>query len=135
MIKKAAVIGAGSWGTAVSIAIADRGLSVTTYGKDPKLVEEINRDHCNSKYLPGISLPENIRATNRLEDVADSPVIFLVVPSQVTRSVLEQLREIGVPKETIIVSCSKGIDPSSGKLMHPVRAMPRKSPERNRLLP
>lgn len=118
MIKKAAVIGAGSWGTAVSIAIADRGLSVTTYGKDPKLVEEINRDHCNSKYLPGISLPENIRATNHLEDVADSPVIFLVVPSQVTRSVLEQLREIGIPKETIIVSCSKGIDPSSGKLMH-----------------
>ncbi len=118
MIEKAAVIGAGSWGTAISIAIADRGLAVTTYGKDPDLIAGINQDHINSKYLPGIELPENIQGTTDLAEAADNPAIFLVVPSQVTRSVLEQLMEVGVSKDSIIVSCSKGLDPSSGKLMH-----------------
>ena len=118
MTTKAAVLGAGSWGTALSIALADRGLEVVLYGNEPAVSDEINSDHRNSRYLPEIVLPDSIRATVEIAEVHDAPMILVVVPSQVARSVLGQLREIGIPPSTVIVSCTKGIDPGTGKLMH-----------------
>jgi len=116
--ENAAVLGSGSWGTALSIALADRGREVLLYGNDPVMRDEINNDHRNSKYLPGTVLPDAVRATVDIADLREMPVILLVVPSQVARLVLGQLAGVGIPKETIIVSCTKGIDPGSGKLMH-----------------
>lgn len=118
MTTKAAVLGAGSWGTALSIALADRGLDVVLYGNEPAVSDEINSDHRNSRYLPEIVLPDSIRATVEIAEVRDAPMILVVVPSQVARSVLGQLREAGVPPSTVLVNCTKGIDPGSGKLMH-----------------
>ncbi len=118
MISKAAVLGAGSWGTALSIALADRGLDVTLYGNEASIRDEINREHRNSHYLPGIELPTNIHATTDMSEVGEAGLILMVVPSQVARSVLAQLASIGIPESTILVTCTKGIDPESGKLMH-----------------
>ncbi|MEX2578331.1 MAG: NAD(P)H-dependent glycerol-3-phosphate dehydrogenase [Verrucomicrobiales bacterium] len=118
MIQQAAVLGAGSWGTALSLALADRGVEVTLYGNDPVVRDDINGNRRNSKYLPEIDLPDGIAATVDMADVADKPLILLVVPSQAARVVLTQLSEVGVPKDSIILSCTKGIDRQNGQLMH-----------------
>jgi glycerol-3-phosphate dehydrogenase (NAD(P)+) len=118
MTEKAAVLGSGSWGTALSIALADSGREVLLYGNDPVIRDEINREHRNSKYLPGIILPDSISATIDINDLREMPVILLVVPSQVARLVLGELGAAGIGTETIIVNCTKGIDPGTGKLMH-----------------
>ena len=96
MIKKAAVLGAGSWGTALSIALGERGLDVTLFGNEAEIAEEINTRHRNEKYLPGVSLPENVSATLDIAQLIDCPLILLVVPSKVARLVLGQLRDAGL---------------------------------------
>lgn len=118
MIANAAVLGAGSWGTALSIALAERGLDVVLYGNEPSVCDEINASHRNSRYLPDIELPPTIRCTTEIAEAANAPLILLVVPSQVARTVLGVLREAGPPSSAILVNCTKGIDPGSGKLMH-----------------
>lgn len=118
MNEHAAILGSGSWGTALSIALAESGREVLVYGNDPAIRDEINREHRNSKYLPDAVLSASIRATVDLADLRDMPVILLVLPSQVARLVLSQLAEVGISTESIIVSCTKGIDRDTGKLMH-----------------
>lgn len=117
MIKEAAVIGSGSWGTALGVVLADRGLDVTMYARNQEHVDDINNNAKNSYYLPNIELPANISATSDLADVVDKPLILLVVPSQVATKVLLELKDQGLTDETIILTCNKGIDPDSGELM------------------
>ncbi|MEO0416461.1 MAG: hypothetical protein AAF226_16065 [Verrucomicrobiota bacterium] len=111
-------MGAGSWGTALSVAVADRGLEVTLYGNEDDVRDDINANNQNSKYLPGVDLPTNIGATTDISEIINAPLILMVVPSQVARLVLTQLKEAGVSEDTIILSCTKGIDPNSMMLMH-----------------
>ena len=118
MIEQAAILGAGSWGTALGVVLADRGLDVTLLGHKEDRIAEINEESTNSYYLPGAELPRKISATTSIEEIADSPLILLVVPSQVAREVLGDLRKAKISKDTIILTCSKGIDPKSGQLMH-----------------
>ncbi|MEM6917049.1 MAG: NAD(P)H-dependent glycerol-3-phosphate dehydrogenase, partial [Verrucomicrobiota bacterium] len=117
-MEKAAVLGAGSWGTALALTLADRGLDVLLYGNEPEVAEDVNSNHRNSKYLPEIELPELIRGSTDISEVAGRPIILLVVPSQVARIVLKQLAEVGITKDTLLVNCTKGIDPEDGSLMH-----------------
>jgi len=117
-IQSAAVLGAGSWGTALAIALADRGLDVAILGNEPSVVEEINRNHRNAGYLPGVELSSSIVATLDYAEVAKHPLILVVVPSQVARIVLERLSREAVGEDAILVNCAKGIDPGCGKLMH-----------------
>ncbi|MEM9283859.1 MAG: NAD(P)H-dependent glycerol-3-phosphate dehydrogenase [Verrucomicrobiota bacterium] len=118
MIKNATVLGAGSWGTALALVLADRGIDVLLFGNEPEVSDEINSQHTNGKYLPGISLPDNISGTVRIEEVTSSELVLLVIPSQVARVVLEQLQETGLDPSTLIISCTKGLDPSTGHLMN-----------------
>ncbi len=118
MIENAAVLGAGSWGTALALALADRKLDVLLYGNEPTVADEINTQHRNSKYLGDISLPENIVGSVSIEEAASKQLILLVVPSQVARIVLSQLADCSISPETLIVSCTKGLDPDHGSLMH-----------------
>lgn len=117
MNTNAAVLGAGSWGTALSVALADRGYGVILYGNDAAVRDDINSNHRNSAYLPDVDLPSAIRASTEIGDLCDASLILLVVPSQVARLVLSQLQEAGIAASTLIVSCVKGLDPTSGKLM------------------
>lgn len=118
MIERAAVIGAGSWGTALSIALGERGLDVVLFGNEPDVVDEINIRHSNERYLPGVRLPGSVRGTLDLREAAACPLILLVVPSRVARTVLGQVRDAGVPRDTILLTCTKGLDPDTGQLMH-----------------
>jgi len=118
MIENAAVLGAGSWGTALAIALSDNDFDVILYGNDENVRDEINTSHTNKRYLPDIELPKNIIGSTDISEAANREMILLVVPSQVARIVLKQLAEAGPSKETIIVSCTKGLDPETGELMH-----------------
>jgi len=121
-LSHAAVLGAGSWGTGLSIALADRGLDVLLFGNEIGICDDINLRHRNERYLPGNELSEKIRATINLSEVANAPLILLVLPSQVARSVLANLAKIGLPEESILLSCTKGLDPEKGILMHQLLA-------------
>jgi len=118
MIETAAVLGAGSWGTALSVALADRGIRPVLYGNDEAARDDINRNHRNARYLPDLELPPSVTASTDIAAAADEPLVLLVVPSQAARPVLSQLAEVGIDSDALIISCTKGLDPQTGCLMH-----------------
>jgi glycerol-3-phosphate dehydrogenase (NAD(P)+) len=90
----AAVIGAGSWGTAFASLLARVGHDVVLWARDPELAREIAATHENVRYLTGIPLPrENLTISADLRAVRNRDVIFLVVPSFAFREVARRLRE------------------------------------------
>lgn len=112
-MEKIAVLGAGSWGTALSIVLADNGHDVRLWGHRKELVEEINKTKKNEKYLPDIELPELITAYTDLEQcVSDVQTIVLAVPTKAIREVLGKVSE-AVPEPLTIVHVSKGIEPDT----------------------
>src|SRR5580658_4428458 len=91
MLDKVAVIGAGSWGTTVA-AIASRSAPTVLWARRAPLGEVIDRRHENPDYLPGSTLPEDLRATSSLEQaVAGAALIVMAVPSHGFRAVLADL--------------------------------------------
>lgn len=104
------VVGAGSWGTALAIALAPRFEHVELWGRDAALVAAINRERENARYLAGFPLPANVQATTSLESAAD--FVLNVVPSQHTRQVFSGFR---INAGAQLVSASKGIE--KGTLM------------------
>ncbi|MFG6494380.1 NAD(P)H-dependent glycerol-3-phosphate dehydrogenase [Fictibacillus sp. UD] len=110
-----AVLGAGSWGTALAIVLADNGHDVRLWGRREEQVVEINKEHRNEKYLPGVELPENIKATTQLEEcVKDADTIVLVTPTKAMRDVLNLLKN-NLASPVTIVHASKGIEPGTYK--------------------
>lgn len=70
-MSKAAVLGAGSWGTALAKVMAEAGTEVTMWARRKEVADRINATHENGDYLPGIALPESIRATDRHEEAME----------------------------------------------------------------
>jgi glycerol-3-phosphate dehydrogenase (NAD(P)+) len=111
---KVAVIGAGSWGTAVA-AIATTNAETVLWARRPELAESINSAHENATYLPGVGLPDGLHATASLSDACgDADVVVFAVPSHGFRQVLVDARpDLG--RRAVVVSLSKGIE--QGTLM------------------
>ncbi|HZG70321.1 MAG TPA: NAD(P)H-dependent glycerol-3-phosphate dehydrogenase [Chondromyces sp.] len=108
-----AVIGAGSWGTALAMVLADNGHEVRLWGKNEKQIEEINMKRTNEKYLPGIKLPDNICGLSDLPSaLKEVETIILAVPTKAIREVIGKIREFQQEPLTI-VHVSKGIEPDS----------------------
>ncbi|MGI9240177.1 MAG: NAD(P)H-dependent glycerol-3-phosphate dehydrogenase [Verrucomicrobiales bacterium] len=123
MIDRACVIGGGSWGTALAATLAKRGIDVTLWARDAETVAEINSEHLNSRYLPGVELPDSLRASDDLgSSIAGCGLILFVVPSGAMRSTVEQVAEIGVPEGAVLVSCTKGVERSTGNRMSEIIA-------------
>lgn len=118
-MKKAGIVGAGAWGTALSTVCCRAGLETVIWAFEEEVVNDINRAHENKVYLEGVTLDEKIRATGGLADLHDCDFLLLVVPTQFTRNVIEDLAK-GLPKATPLVICSKGIEIKSGKLLSEV---------------
>jgi glycerol-3-phosphate dehydrogenase (NAD(P)+) len=117
MNARVAVIGAGSWGTALANLLADNGNDVTVWSFEADVADSINRLHENTKYMKGIPLEPQLRATQILsEAVSGADVVLNVTPSQHVRGVLRDAAQYTSP-ETLIVSASKGIETSSLKTM------------------
>jgi glycerol-3-phosphate dehydrogenase (NAD(P)+) len=113
--EKIAVIGAGSWGTALAHRLAENGHDVCLWAYEPELVQEINESHTNSMFLPGVALHSSIRGSGDLaEAVTGRGIVLLVTPVQVMAGVLKQLAGHLEP-ETLIANASKGIELASLK--------------------
>lgn len=109
-IERIAVIGGGSWGTALAGRLAANGNDTLLWAYEPELVAEINSSHTNSAYLPGINLPPALACTGDLaEAVRGRGIVLLVTPVQVMRGVLKQLAPY-IGADTIIANASKGIE-------------------------
>jgi len=110
-----AVLGSGSWGTALAIVLADNGHSVKLWSRRKEQVDEINTLHVNRRYLSNIKLPEHIRAVNQLDEAVNQVrTVLLVTPTSSMRDVLAQLRS-HLKEPVTIVHASKGIEPRTSK--------------------
>ncbi|PRO66800.1 NAD(P)H-dependent glycerol-3-phosphate dehydrogenase [Alkalicoccus urumqiensis] len=112
-MKQTAVIGAGSWGTALALVLADNGLEVDLWARSEKQAEAMHSSRRNMRYLPGVELPEQIKPTASLETaVKDKDMIVLVVPTKAVREVLPALRPL-LKEGAVIAHASKGIEPET----------------------
>ena len=108
--ERVAVIGAGSWGTALVKPLSDQGHDVTLWGHRKDHIEAVIRDRENKTYLPGFLLQENVRPVADLEEAVNGAnFIVMVVPSHVYREVFRQLCPY-INKGATIVSAAKGIE-------------------------
>ncbi|MBD9370513.1 NAD(P)H-dependent glycerol-3-phosphate dehydrogenase [Xanthomonas sp. XNM01] len=115
-----AVLGAGSWGTALATLTARNGHSTTLWGRDPAMVEAIDRDHRNPRYLPDIPLPDSLRATTDLAAaVRDAGWVLVVVPSHAFTETLKLLAPL-LPAGAGVAWATKGFEPGSGRFLHEV---------------
>ncbi len=113
---KIGVIGAGAWGTALALAAAQAGRSVTLWAREQEVVGAIARSAENTVFLPGVKLPASIQATGDLAAAAHADALLIVVPAQHLRASLKSLAGHAA-RGTPLVLCAKGIERGSGKLM------------------
>ena len=119
-MTRAAVLGAGSWGTTFAKVLADAGCDVVLHARRPELAKAITEDAENREYLPGVRLPERLRATaDPAEALLDAEVVVLAVPSQSLRENLGAWRDL-LPPDATLLSLMKGIELGSTKRMSEV---------------
>ncbi|MCO7176761.1 NAD(P)H-dependent glycerol-3-phosphate dehydrogenase [Sporolactobacillus kofuensis] len=119
-MKKIAVLGAGSWGTALSMVLADNGHQVALWSHRKMQADEISEKHTNEKYLPGVTLSEHIVGTDNLQAALDrAAAVVLVVPAKAMRDVLKQINHC-LKQPLLFIHGVKGIEPGSFKRMSEV---------------
>jgi glycerol-3-phosphate dehydrogenase (NAD(P)+) len=119
-VSKVAVMGGGSFGTAIGSVMADAGQDVLIWTIEPEVVEEINTRHTNEKYHPGVSLPESVRATgDETEAISGADIIVLAIPAQLVGENLRRWQPMfsGSP---LVVSVMKGIELGTRRRMSQV---------------
>jgi len=117
-----AVLGAGSWGTALAALIVRNGIRTTLWGRDTVVLAAINAHHENPRYLPGISLPEALQASVDLAEVVGKADLLLVsVPSHAFTQTLHQIAPLR-PAHAGVAWATKGFEPGSGRFLHEVAA-------------
>jgi glycerol-3-phosphate dehydrogenase (NAD(P)+) len=110
------IIGGGAWGTALGLVAVRAGATVRLWVREPELVEAINVRHENPLYLPGIALDPALVATGDLAAAGAAATVLLVVPAQHLASVAGDLKP-ALGGDAVLVSCAKGIETGSGRLM------------------
>ncbi|MFJ5110719.1 NAD(P)H-dependent glycerol-3-phosphate dehydrogenase [Streptomyces sp. NPDC088551] len=119
-MTRVAVFGAGSWGTAFAMVLADAGCDVTVWGRRQEVVEAINTSRANPDYLPGFELPAGVRATTDPAEAArGAEFTVLTVPSQTLRGNLAEWAPV-LPADTVLVSLMKGVELGTAKRMSEV---------------
>jgi len=115
-----AVIGAGSWGTAMALMMANHGHQVTLWGHDPAHVERLSKDHGNERFLPGFTFPDSLTVSGDLQQIlADHDTLMLAVPSHAFRETLLKCKPYLQP-DPLISWITKGFETNSGLLTHEV---------------
>lgn len=112
-----AVIGAGSWGTALAATLARSGTSVRLWGRDAAVISDIISRRENTRHLPDVQLPSKLHGAKEMRDALDgADAALIVVPSRSVRSVARQMAKFA-PANMPIAVCAKGIEPETGLLM------------------
>ena len=118
--KAIAVLGAGSWGTALAIHLARSGNAVTLWGNEPEHIELLSLERKNQQFLPDILFPDNLHLNGQIEDVlATSELLLIVIPSYAFRPFLSKHSAL-ITAQHSIVWASKGLEENSAKLLHQV---------------
>ncbi|MGI6684826.1 MAG: NAD(P)H-dependent glycerol-3-phosphate dehydrogenase [Bacillota bacterium] len=111
--QRIAVLGAGSWGTALANLLANNGYHVTLWARNPELCETIANIKENPKYLPGVVLSEKLMVRHNLEEtLSEHNIILLAVPSHSVREMAKKINP-HVHPDTIIINSAKGFEPES----------------------
>lgn len=119
-MTRVAVFGAGSWGTAFSLVLADCGNDVTLWARRAELSEQINKERVNSDYLPDIELPDTVRSTHDpAEALSGATLVVIAIPSQSLRSNLQHWAD-AIPADATILSLVKGVENRTAKRMSEV---------------
>ncbi|MFT4413108.1 NAD(P)H-dependent glycerol-3-phosphate dehydrogenase [Fredinandcohnia humi] len=114
-MERITVVGAGSWGTALALVLADNDHEVRLWGHRKEQIDEINTYHTNTKYVPSIGLPKSIKGYTDLHAaLADVETIILAVPTKAIREVLQNINNATKDPLTV-VHVSKGIEPDTLK--------------------
>ncbi len=123
------VIGGGAWGTALALVAAQAGRKTLIWAREPDVVDSINRDHENPRFLGGVALPATVRATADLGEAAGAEALLLVAPAQHLRETLAVLAPV-LRDGTPLMLCAKGIERGSGLLLTEVlrEAAPKAEP-------
>lgn len=122
MTAQVTVLGAGAWGTALAIQLARRGADTCLWGHRREHLAELEKSRVNSRYLPDIPLPEDLRLETDLERALDKArYVLVVVPSKAFRKTLEALAPL---TDAPVFWATKGLDPDAGRPLHePARAI------------
>lgn len=121
-VRSAAVLGTGSWGTTFATVLAHAGREVTLWGRSAEICAQINEQHRNEAYLPGIPLPASIGASTDLGAViASADLVAVAIPSQSVRAVLEPVADRLRP-DAVVVSLMKGVELGTDERMSEVLA-------------
>ncbi|HZY77351.1 MAG TPA: NAD(P)H-dependent glycerol-3-phosphate dehydrogenase [Jatrophihabitantaceae bacterium] len=119
---RAAVFGAGNWGTAFAKVLSDAGNQVTLWARRPELAERIDSEHVNADYLPGIVLPRSLRATHDAAAALDgAELVAFAIPSQSLRANLSEWASL-LPDDATLASLMKGVELGTTRLMTEVIA-------------
>jgi glycerol-3-phosphate dehydrogenase (NAD(P)+) len=114
------ILGAGSFGTALAILFADRGTRVNLWGYNPRQIAKLREARMNERYLPGVKFPEPVTPTSEMADCVPADVVLFVTPSKAIREVAQRFAQCGAPAATPLISCTKGIEHSTGYRMSEV---------------
>jgi len=118
--RTVAVLGAGSWGTALAALIARHGHRAVLWGRDAAVIEAIDARHENPHYLPGIELPSTLRASTDLAAIMrDADLVLVVVPSHAFAETLRALAPLR-RADAGVAWATKGFEPGSGRFLHEV---------------
>lgn len=116
-MTRAAVLGAGSWGTAFAQVLVDAGTQTTLWARRPEMAAAINDMHENPDYLPRITLPPSLRATSDPAEALEGvDLVVFAVPSQTLRANLEPIVHL-LPPDAVLVSLMKGVELETDKRM------------------
>ncbi|SFS05246.1 NAD(P)H-dependent glycerol-3-phosphate dehydrogenase [Yoonia litorea] len=114
---KVAVVGAGSWGTALAATLARSGVATWLWGRNAEVIADINENHRHQALLPDVDLPEELKATSALDEaLLGAEAVLIVVPSRSLREVAQQMRTF-IPEGIPVAVCAKGIEAGTGFLM------------------
>lgn len=113
--RRATVIGAGSFGTALAVLLARGGLRTTLQTRTAEQAALIDGERENRRYLPGVELPPQLRIEPASAGVARADYVFLAVPSRGLGEVIERLAATGLGRRTAVVSAAKGLVPPEGR--------------------
>ena len=116
--RQFAVLGAGSWGTALAMLLADNGHTTKLWAHQQEAAAQLETSRENARYLPGLRLPDNLHIDSDLETVlAQAEIILLVVPSHVFRETLIRIKPL-LQTQQKLAWATKGLEPDSRKLLH-----------------
>lgn len=115
MGKKIAVLGAGSWGSALANVLVENGHEVRIWTRDETQQNEINTQHTNKRYLPAFTFPEKIRATTDLDiAIKDAEAIVFVIPTSGIRELSKKVNAL-LDRKVTVIHASKGLERDTHK--------------------